>query len=96
LGKKEQSEYEQFHLKQAMGWWTVFVSFLIVSGVLLFIPLIKYIPLLVFLGMIIILAMCIKQASDGKFGIKKAGGLSIFAGIGEWILGIFDIKPSKE
>jgi hypothetical protein len=95
LGKPDQSEYESFHLKQAMGRWTVFVLLLMLSLLFLFIPLIKYIPLFVFLGMIIILGLCIKQASDGKFGRKKENSLSIFAGIGKWILGIFEIKPTK-
>jgi hypothetical protein len=45
--------------------------------------------------MIVILGLCIKQASDGKYGRKKENSLSIFAGIGEWILGIFEIKPTK-
>ena len=95
LGKKDQSEYESFHLKQAMGRWIIFVLCLFLSLILLFIPLIKYIPLFVFLGMIIILGLCIKQASDGKYGMKKENSLSIFAGIGERILGIFEIKPTE-
>lgn len=95
LGKTGQSEYESFHLKQAMGRWIIFVLFLLLSLILLFIPLVKYIPLLVFLGMVIILALCIKQASDGKYGRKKENGLSIFAGIGEWIMWLFEVKQTK-
>ncbi len=36
--------------------------------------------------MIIILGLCIKQASDGKYGMKKENSLSIFAGVGEWLM----------
>jgi hypothetical protein len=86
LGKSDQSEYESFHLKQAMGRWIIFVLCLLLSLVFLFIPLIKYIPIFVFLGMIIILGLCIKQASDGKYGMKKENSLSIFAGVGEWLM----------
>lgn len=82
----QQSEYERFHLKQAMGWRIVFLLILILSVILLFIPLIRFIPLLIILGMIIILAICIKQASDGKYNRSSKSSLSIFAGIGEWIM----------
>ena len=95
VGKTDQSEFESFHLKQAMGRWIIFILFLLLSVILLFIPLIKYIPLMVFIGMIIILGLCIKQASDGKYGRKKENSLSIFAGIGEWLMGLFEIKQTK-
>lgn len=74
----------------------VFLLVLIASVIFLFIPFIKYIPLFVILGMIIILAICIKQANDGKFGREKKNSLSLFAGIGEWMLGLFEIKEKKE
>lgn len=96
LGKTQQSEYESFHLKQAMGRRIIFVLCLLLSALLLFIPLIKYLPLLMIFLMIILLILCIKQASDGKYGRKKESGLAIFAGIGEWLLGLFEIKQVKE
>lgn len=91
-----QSDYERFHFKQAIWRWMVFLLVLIASVIFLFIPFIKYIPLFVILGMIIILAICIKQANDGKFGREKKNSLSLFAGIGEWMLGLFEIKEKKE
>ncbi len=96
INKKGLSEYEGFHLKQAMGRRMIFVLFVLLSWIMVFIPLIKYIPLLVFLWMVIILGLCIKQASDGKYWRKKENSLSIFAGIGEWLLWLFDIKPQPE
>ncbi len=89
---REESEYERFHLKQAIGRWTVFVLILIASVILLFIPLIKYLPLIIILILIIILAIFFKQAVDGRYGRNVKSGLSLFSGIGEWILGLFEIK----
>lgn len=92
----QQSEYERFHLKQSIGRWIIFVLILILSIILLFIPLVKFIPLFIILGMIVILAICIKQASDGKYNRDSKSSLSIFAGIGEWMLGLFDIKEKAK
>lgn len=96
IGKvSSQSDYERFHLKQAIWRWITFMLILILSVIFLFIPLIKYIPLFIILVMIVILGICIKQANDGKFGRDKKSSLSIFAGIGEWMLGLFEIKETK-
>ncbi len=89
------SEYERFHLSQSIGRWIIFVLLLIVSLIFLFVPLIKYIPLIVILIMIVILGICMKQASDGKYGRKVKNSLSLFAGIGEWMLGLFEVKEEK-
>lgn len=97
LGKKsQQSDFEYFHLKQAMGWRTMLVLILLVSAILLFIPLIKYIPLIAIVIMIIVLIICIKQANDGQYGRKTKNSLSLFSWIGEWMLGLFEIKQDKE
>ncbi|MEI8092137.1 MAG: hypothetical protein WCG98_08320 [bacterium] len=45
--------------------------------------------------MIVILGICMKQASDGKYGRKVKNSLSLFAGIGEWMLGLFEVKEEK-
>lgn len=97
IGKVQtQSDYERFHLKQAIGRWMVFLLVLIASVIFMFIPYIKYVPLFVILIMIIILVICVKQANDGKFGRTKKNSLSLFAGIGEWMLGLFEIKENKD
>jgi uncharacterized membrane protein len=90
--KQEQSVFERFHLKQAMGRWTSFVLILIATVILLFIPYIKYLPLLILLVMIVILAIYIRQANEGKYGRDAKSSLSLFAGIGEWMLGLFEVK----
>jgi uncharacterized membrane protein len=91
-GKQEQSVYERFHLKQAMGRWTSLVLILIATVVLLFIPYIKYIPLILLLVMIVVLVIYLKQANDGKYGRDNKSSLSLFAGIGDRMLGLFEVK----
>jgi hypothetical protein len=42
--------------------------------------------------MIVILAIYLKQANEGKYGRDPKKSLSLFAGIGEWMLGLFEVK----
>ena len=40
--------YEKFHFKQALGWWVIFFTFLIIFTFFFFIPYIRIIPILLF------------------------------------------------
>ncbi|MEI7562419.1 MAG: hypothetical protein WCJ39_01485 [bacterium] len=75
------SVYETYHLKQAIGRWTVCVACLVVSCVLLFIPLLNYIPLFIYLILIVMFGLCIKQVKEGKYARDQKSALSAFAGL---------------
>ena len=81
FNNSNKSIFEQFHLKQALGWRAVFLLFLIIASLFMFIPLIKYLPLLIILGMLIFLGIFIKRARDGKYSISSENKLAIFAGL---------------
>ena len=89
------TDFEQFHLKQALGWWAIFLLTVIVTSFFIFIPLLKYIPIFIVVVMVTILGICIKKARDGKYSIDQENKLSIFLGLGEWILTLFEVKPEE-
>ncbi len=92
---KKTTDFEQFHLKQALGWRAMFLLIVIVTSFFMFIPLIKYIPIFAVVIMVTFLAIFIKKARDGKYSIVQENKLSIFLGLGEWILTLFEVKPSE-
>lgn len=49
LTKEKVSVYEYFHLRQALGWWSLFFIFMVIGIVLMFIPYLWIIPLMLFL-----------------------------------------------
>lgn len=61
----------------------------------MFIPLIKYIPIFAVVIMVTFLAIFIKKARDGKYSIVQENKLSIFLGLGEWILTLFEVKQGE-
>lgn len=92
---KKTTDFEQFHLKQALGWRAMFLLIVIMTSFFMFIPLIKYIPIFAVVIMVTFLAIFIKKARDGKYSIVQENKLSIFLGLGEWILTLFEVKPSE-
>ena len=52
FNNQTKSEFEQFHFKQALGWWAIFLLLVVVTSIFMLIPIIKYIPLLVVIIMV--------------------------------------------
>ena len=86
LSKTEITKYEYFHLRQAMGRWTVFFLVLVVSIVLFFIPYFRIIPFLMLVVLFGIWIFYVKQAWEGKYVLTINGDekvfLPFFQGIG--------------
>lgn len=95
FNNQKKSDFEQFHLKQSMGWWSVFLLLVVATSILMFIPYIKYIPILLVVIMIAFLTIFIKNARDGKYTIAQENKLAIFVGLGEWITTLFEIKQEN-
>lgn len=93
---QKKSDFEQFHLKQALGWRATFLLLIVATMIVMFIPLIKYIPILAIVVMIIILGICIKRARAGKYTIDQQSKFAIFLGLGQWILNLFDVPQSNK
>lgn len=81
FNNQNKSIFEQFHLKQALGWRATFLLVLIITSIFMFIPIIKYLPILIVLIMIIFLGLFIKRARDGKYSIARDNKLAIFVGL---------------
>ncbi|MEI8009390.1 MAG: hypothetical protein WCI00_08820 [bacterium] len=95
LNNQKKSDFEQFHLKQSLGWWSVFLLLVVVTSLFMFIPLIKYIPILIVLIMVVFLAIFVKRAWDGKYTITQENKLAIFVGLGEWIMTLFEVDKEE-
>ncbi len=95
FNNQKKSDFEQFHLKQALGWRAVFLLLIVVTSIFMFIPIIKYIPILVVVVMVGFLWFFIKKARDGQYSISTDNKLAIFLWLGEWILNLFEVKQDK-
>lgn len=96
LSKEKVSVYEFFHLKQALGRWTVFFVCMVLGIVFVFIPYLWVVPVILFLSFMIIRALFVKQAWEGQFTIQEDKVLMpFFMGIGWWIVAIFELDVEK-
>lgn len=95
FNNQKKTDFEQFHLKQSIWRWSVFLLLVVVTSIFMFIPMIKYIPILIVLVMITFLGIFIKKARDGKYIISQQNKLAIFVGLGEWIMNLFEVKISE-
>jgi len=96
LNKKEITQYEIFHLRQSIWWWTVFFLFFIISMVFIFIPFIRIIPILLFIAIFVLWIIFVKQAWEWKYVVEINWENKIlapfFVWIGTWVLELFDVK----
>jgi hypothetical protein len=67
LSQQKASLYEQFHLKQALGWWTMFFVLIIPSLILFFLPWVKIIPLLIYMALFVVWILFFIQARHGTY-----------------------------
>jgi uncharacterized membrane protein len=95
LNNQKKNAFELFHLKQSLGWRSVFLLLIVVSAIFIFLPIIKYLPLFLVVIMIIFLAVFVKHARDGKYSIKEENKLSIFHALGGWVMTLFEVKSEE-
>ena len=97
LNNQKKNVFELFHLKQSLGWRSVFLFLMVISTIFIFLPFVKFLPILLILIMMVFLILFIKRARDGKYTIAQEKKLSIFVSLGEWVMDLFDVKQgSKE
>lgn len=96
LNNQKKSDFEQFHLKQALGRRAIFLLLVVVTSILMFLPIIKYLPIFVVAIMVVFLAIFMKRARDGKYSISEENKLAIFVGLGERILTLFEVKQEEK
>jgi hypothetical protein len=96
LSKETISVYEFFHLKQALGRWTVFFICMVVGIIFVFIPYLWVVPVVLFLFFMVIRVLFVKQAREWVFTIQQDKVLMpFFMGIGGWIVAIFELDIEK-
>ena len=88
LSKKEFSPFELYHLKQAIGLWTLLLPIVLIS----FIPIIKWIGIFVLAILIWVLAASFVNAINWKyFEYSNNIALTLPAGIWWWFLDLFEL-----
>ena len=88
LSKKEFSPFELYHLKQAIGLWTLLLPIVLIS----FIPIIKWIGIFVLAILIWVLAASFVNAINWKyFDDSKNVAFTLPAGIWGWFLDLFEL-----
>ena len=96
LNNQKKNAFELFHLKQSLGWRSVFLLLMMASAIFMFLPIIKYLPVFIVLVMFIFLGVFIKRARDGKYTIAQEKKLSIFVNLGGWIMDLFEVKQETK
>ncbi len=91
--KKSVTSYELYHIYQSIGWWIVFIVSLLASVILLFLP---YLYILASIPIIILVSVWVyfvRQARVWYFEtVIQTRALWVFAGLGQWLLMIFDVQ----
>ncbi len=68
---------------------------MVATSIFMFIPLIRYLPIFLVLIMVVFLGIFVKRAWDGKYTINEQNKLAIFAGLGEWIMTLFEANKEE-
>lgn len=96
LNNQKKSDFESFHLNQALGRRAVFLLLVVVTSIFMLLPIIKYIPIFVVIVMVVFMGIFIKRARDGKYSIAEENKLSIFHALGGWIMTLFEVKEEEK
>lgn len=95
FNNQKKSDFEAFHLKQALGRWAVFLLLIVVTSIFILLPIIKYLPIFAVIVMILFVGIFIKRARDGKYSIAEENKLAIFYALGGWIMTLFEVKEEE-
>jgi uncharacterized membrane protein len=96
FNNQKKSDFEAFHLKQALGRWAVFLLLIVVTSIFILLPIIKYLPIFAVIVMILFVGIFIKRARDGKYSIAEENKLAIFYALGGWIMTLFEVKEEEK
>jgi hypothetical protein len=96
LNNQKKSDFESFHLRQALGRRAVFLLLIVVTSIFMLLPIIKYIPIFAVIIMVAFVVIFIKRARDGKYNITEENKLAIFHALGGWIMTLFEVKQDDE
>ena len=94
-GKEELTVFEYYHYKQAIGWYCVLMLSLLMWLIVFWIPVIRWIPFLLVLDNLVVAVIFVMKAWKWDYSanvLEKEKWKMIYADIGGWLLGLFDIK----
>jgi len=96
LIKGVESKYESYHLKQALGWWFVFVVVVIINVILFFVPILNILWWLVVVLMFWVWVYFVYQAIAGRYTTENDKIiLPVFYWLGEWVWQLFELDSDK-
>lgn len=96
FNNQKKSNFESFHLKQALWWWAIFMFLIVLTVVFMLLPIIKYLPAIMVVVMVTIWWICVKGAWDGKYGIQEQNKLALFHALWWWIMMLFEVKEEEK
>ncbi len=96
ISNSKLSDYEMYHMKQALWWWTIFIILLVASVFMLFIPFVRFVPIFIFVLMLWVFTYFFKQAWDWFYTVNSDKiVLPFFYWIWGWIVDVFDVADDS-
>jgi len=99
------SEYEEWHFRQAIWWWLVFILIWILSVPLSMLLALGigfvawFIWFVLIVGWLVLWGYLVKNALDGKVVVDKKGKKMILfpflKGLGDWVREVFNVEEDK-
>ncbi len=90
IGRSGLTEFEMYHLRQALGYRLVVIIRVLLVSILLIIPKIRIVFLPLSIVLLIYLIIFIRQCITGMRKQKDMLQKKMFYGLGSWILTLFE------
>lgn len=90
LDKKDLSDFESFHIRQALWWWMISIVWIFLSIILSFIPYSWSVVVPLWLVLLVFFWMFNMQSLNGQYKNTEQAKWNLFYGLWSWLMLIFD------
>lgn len=90
IGRSGLTEFEQYHIRQALWFWLVIILWVLAVSILLIIPKIRILFLPISLILLVYLVVFIRECLAGTWKQKESLNKKMFYGLWSWILNLFE------
>ena len=90
VGRSGLTEFEQYHIRQALWFWLVIILRVLAVSILIMIPKVRIIFLPLSLVLLVYLVVFIRQCLAWNWMQKESLDKKMFYGLWSWILNLFE------